>query len=562
MSSVGPAAAPTAVLTRSRRTAVLVVGAVVVAVLVAAVATAVLGGGALPVVRAVVLALVAVTASAMLGPTLAAARLPVTHPARSRLLDAAAGAAAAQTILTATTAVLLYLGTAPAPDDPSFGPGLVAFVEDVPIGRTWALGAGAAALLTALLVAVRSRAGVAVLWPLSALSLVPVAVQGAIGGGALGTTRSAASALLVLLLAVSTWAGTAALHALRVPVRARGTALVSSAAVIIAGAAGWTALREVGAAVPVGVVAFAVVLAAGAAALRGLPIAQLALLAVAVGLGAAAGTARALPDVAARTTPAEILTGAPLPPPATPAALLAGWQPDAFWLAVCVGLLAAYGVAVRRAAVAWSPWRTTSWTAGVLLLAWLTSGGPAVYQEVLFGVHLARLLAVLLLVPVLLAGGAPLRLASAAGARVRVPAGRPVLALAVAAAVVLLLLSGSVLRWTLTDPVGTEAALVVTLVTGVWLVRSVGAVRRTRVVAAVLALLVLEVLGALLIGTGSSLVLADWFGALGWGVDAAAAQRASALVVLPTAVLPTAVLLVRALRLPATEPTTASTVTA
>ncbi|GAA2750919.1 cytochrome c oxidase assembly protein [Amnibacterium kyonggiense] len=564
MTSAGPTAAPAAAIARPMLAPAVVVGAALLAIVVAAATTAALTGGVLPVLRAVVLALLTTAASAVLGTVLAAARLPLAQPMRGRLLDAAAVAAAAQTVLAATTAFLLYLGTSPAPGDPAFGPGLVAFVEDVPIGRTWAIAAGLAALLTALLVGVRSRLGVAVLWPASALALVPVAVQGSIGGGPIGVTRSAAAALLVLLLAVSTWAGTAALRTLRVAAPARGIAIASAIAASVAAAAGWSALRSTGVAVPVGVAALLVVLVAGAVALRGLPTVQLGLLALAVGLGATAAVTRALPEVATRRTPAEILTGAPLPQPATPAALLAAWQPDALWLVVCVGLLAAYAVAVHRAAGPWSRWRAASWTAGVLVLAWLTSGGPAVYEEVLFGVHLARLLAVLLVVPVLLAGGAPLRLLTVLAPHRRLPTGRPLVAAALVVALVLFLLSGPVLQWSLTDPVGTESALVAALLAGTWLVWSISTGGRARAVAAAVALLVSEVIGAVLLGTGSSLVLADWYGALGWGVDAAAAQRASVLAALPVALVPTGILLVRALRAPAVgpAPATAEAVTA
>ena len=210
-------------------------------------------------------------------------------------------------------------------------------------------------------------------------------------------------------------------------------------------------------------------------AFRGL---ELLLLAVGSGLGVAASITQLVPDVPDRTTPAQILTGAPLPPVPALSALLSTWQADPLWLTVCGALLAAYGLAALRA-TAWPVLRSASWVLGVLLLAWLTSGGLAVYQEVLLEAHLLQHIGLLLVVPVLLAGGAPLRLAGRSpgalvvtGSAVLRAVARPVVAAGLAVVAVLALYGTAVLRWSVSDVVGGEVSTAACLAVGALLVRA------------------------------------------------------------------------------------------
>ena len=285
--------------------------------------------------------------------------------------------------------------------------------------------------------------------------------------------------------------------------------------------------------------------------------AQLALLGVGVGLDSAASVTRTAPEVPARSTPAEILTGSPLPGAPTIGSLLGSWRPDALWLVLAAALLVGYGAAVHRSALRWPPARTLAWVAGLVLLVWLTCGGPAVYQQVLVAAHLGQHVALLLVVPVLLAGGAPRRLLaralpSAAPPRPRGLLANPVTALVVVLAIPLLLVGTGLLRWSVDDPVGTETSVVACLLAGALLVHSIGRARDRRTAIAVVAvLLVAETAAAAVLGSSSSLLAADWFGAMGWGTDALTAQQGAAALVWAVAAVPSLILLVVALRSPA-----------
>jgi putative copper resistance protein D len=512
------------------------------------------GGSALLVVRAAADVLLVLAIAAVLGGVVAAGLQREAGP-RGRLLDVAAGGAAAWTVVAAATALLLYLEQAPDPSSPSFGPGLVTFVLEVEIGRAWLLAASLAAVLTALLIAVRSRRGTVGLAMATVVAAVPVALQSAMSGDPLDVERGAVAAGLVQTVALGTWVGVLVLGRTRlVPVVASGAVVlgVGASAPALAADGALTGTAVVGA---VSIVIAGVLAVVGARLTADLRVPQLLLLAVGLGLASAASVTRSMPVVPARTTPAEILTGSPLPQAPSFGALVGSWRPDAVWLVLAGGLLVGHLVAVRRAPTPWAPTRSVSWVVGLLLLVWLTNGGPAVYAPVLVAADLARLVAMLLVVPLLLAAGAPLRLLDTAWPtlRARVPSGslaRPVPALVLTLLVAAAVLGSGLLRWSLTDPIGTETTLALALVLGLLLVRSLGSPgerRRSAIVAAVVLLVVAAGAGALL-ATSSDLLVADWFGAMGWGTDALAAQRGAAVLVLPLALVPLALLLGAALR--------------
>ncbi|GAA4748104.1 hypothetical protein GCM10025783_20320 [Amnibacterium soli] len=546
-----------------RRPAALPVLLLVVAAVAAAVIAAVAGaGGAAPLLLARVGARLALDLSwaAVLG-ILAVLLLAAPRAERRRgaLLDAAAVAAGVAAVAAALTAFLLYVGQAPAVSSPSFGPGLVTFVAEIPVGRTWLIAAILAAVLSAALVAVRSAPGLVVLALLTAACLVPVALQSATPDGTLAGTRSTGAAAFVVLLSTSTWIGaTAVLSAGRARGGSRALRAIAPVCTVLAVAAlllGGMPLLPFGLAV---VGALVLALVAGSARARS---ASVVLLGVAAGLGVAGRVLQAAPtSAAARTSPAAILTGAPLPPAPTAARLLAAVQPDAIWLVVGAGLLAAHLVAVvrlRRSGRSWPALRTLSWTAGVLVLVWCTSGGPAVYAPVLLSAQLTQHAALTVAVPLLLAGGAPLRLLHALRSDRTEQRDLPrvlqhPVPVAVLAAIAFLALHGSpLLRWSVTDAIGAEWSLLQCVVTGALVVAAVlGGPRRAAVAATVL-LLLIETAAAAVLGAGSGLLLADWYGAMGWGTDALVDQRIGAVLAWVVTAAPTLVLLVVALRRPA-----------
>ena len=135
-------------------------------------------------------------------------------------------------------------------------------------------------------------------------------------------------------------------------------------------------------------------------------------------MGAAMGLGTALaatplpenPNEFAPLTPAEILTGDPLPPELTPMGWLTVWDVDLLWLAVSVlGIVVyLYGVIRLRArGDSWPIGRTVSWILGMLVLLYVTNGAPNAYQEFLFSMHMVGHMMLSMLVPVLLVPGAP-----------------------------------------------------------------------------------------------------------------------------------------------------------
>jgi putative copper resistance protein D len=108
--------------------------------------------------------------------------------------------------------------------------------------------------------------------------------------------------------------------------------------------------------------------------------------------------------------------------------LVTAWQLDAIAVAVLVLAAAAYltGVAlvpVRDPGARWPAARTAAFLAGLAVCAYATNGSIAVYDKALFTAHMAGHLALVMVAPVLLVAGRPLRLALAAAApqrRVRI----------------------------------------------------------------------------------------------------------------------------------------------
>ena len=118
-------------------------------------------------------------------------------------------------------------------------------------------------------------------------------------------------------------------------------------------------------------------------------------------------------------TPAQILTGDPLPPELTDLAWITVWDVDILWLTISLLGIALYlnGVRILRArGDMWPVARTMSWVAGMLVLLYVTSGAPNAYQEYLFSVHMVGHMMLSMLVPVLLVPGAPVTLLSRAQA--------------------------------------------------------------------------------------------------------------------------------------------------
>ncbi|MFZ9744899.1 MAG: cytochrome c oxidase assembly protein [Aquiluna sp.] len=142
---------------------------------------------------------------------------------------------------------------------------------------------------------------------------------------------------------------------------------------------------------------------------------ELFVMGLAIGLGTAlaATPLPENPNEFAPLTPAEILTGDPLPPELTPIGWITTWDIDLLWLAVAVISIALYlygVIRLRSRGDSWSIARTVSWVAGMLVLLYVTNGAPNAYQEFLFSMHMVGHMMLSMLVPVLLVPGAPVTL--------------------------------------------------------------------------------------------------------------------------------------------------------
>ncbi|MFV2143807.1 cytochrome c oxidase assembly protein [Isoptericola sp. G70] len=132
---------------------------------------------------------------------------------------------------------------------------------------------------------------------------------------------------------------------------------------------------------------------------------------VAVALGS---TAPPVPDdVPADASPAYQLTGYPLPPEPTAARWLTEWAAEPVLAFACLAGIVVYvrwALRLRRRGDRWPVGRTLTWCAGMLLMLWTTNGAPTVYGHVIFSGHMIQHMTLAMLVPLLLVLAAPVTL--------------------------------------------------------------------------------------------------------------------------------------------------------
>ncbi|WP_353826984.1 cytochrome c oxidase assembly protein [Agromyces sp. SYSU T0242] len=518
-------------------------------------------------------------------------------------LDVAAASAAVLTVASAATTVLTFVlvtGVEVTFTD-RFGQQLGQFVTSIELGQAWLATTLVAAAVTVLAFAVRNHTALVFVTVLAVASLVPLAQQ----GHAAGTSghNEAVAALGLHLVFVAAWLGgllTIVLlkHALdgdrlvTVLSRYSTVALVSFIVVAISGYASaalrigsWEQLAtQYGVLVALKVAALVALGLLGALQRRvmigrisretvpgGAPtpaanrmfrllvVVELAFMGIASGVAAAlARTATPVPEdvsVGLARTPAEILTGELLPPPPDAWRYLTSWSPDLIWLLACgfgIFFYVAGVVRLRRRGDRWPWYRVVLWVSGMLVLAWVTSGGVAAYEQYLFSAHMLAHMTLTMAVPVLLVPGAPVTLAARAirprkdGSR----GGREWILLAVHSRfagvianpiVAAVLFAGSLwvfyysplFRWAMEDHViGHQWMNVHFLITGYLFVQSLIGIDPVpyRLPYPFRLLLLLGTMAfhaffglAIMMGTG--LILADWYGAMGWGTDALVDQQ-------------------------------------
>lgn len=513
------------------------------------------------------------------------------EPAHDRAMDVAAGAAGLWTVLAATTTFLTFLSVANVPVtlDDQFGRTLAFFLTDTELGRAWLIMTIIAAAVTVLSFALRDRYALIGLTLLAGGGLIPLAEQGHAAGAS--GHDAAVTSLALHLESASVWlGGLVALVFLRGALEARGRvgvvlarystlALLCFVVVAVSGVfnaglrlGSWEALTTgYGLLVLLKTLSLVALGVFGVVQRRWLVgrmtshpertsrpfwwfiTAELAFMGIASGVAAAlARTATPVEEVVATDladpTPAEILTGDPLPSALTPLSWITEWNVDLLWALVCAFLLFFYlagVVRLHRRGDSWQVGRTISWTAGVLLLAYLTCGAPNVYQEYLFSVHMLAHMGLGMAVPVLLVPGAPVTLALRAihrrtdGTRgprewVLVLVHNPIATVLTNPIVAAVMFAGSLwvfyytslFSWATTTHLGHYWMIVHFLITGYLFVLSMIGIDpvKKRLPYPMRLLTLFATMGfhaffGLSIMTRSGLFLADWYGAMGrtWG---------------------------------------------
>jgi putative copper resistance protein D len=309
-----------------------------------------------------------------------------------------------------------------------------------------------------------------------------------------------------------------------------------------------------------------------------LVVSELAFMGVASGVAAA--LARTSPPVEATEiadlpdpSPALILTDRELPPELTSETWVSQWNLDLLWLIV-VGFGAFFYIAgvvrLRRRGDKW-PWaRTVAWILGLALLCWITSGPINVYERYLFSVHMLGHMLLSMATPVLLVLAAPITLGMRAikprkdgsrGAREWLLLAvqsrfaklltHPLVAGLLFASSLWLFYYSPLFRWATEDHVGHTWMVIHFLVTGFLFAQTLIGIDPLpnrapfplRLIL-LLATMALHAFFGLSLVTGTSLLLADWYGAMGrtWGSSPLADQQAGGAVAWSVGEIPTVLL--------------------
>lgn len=497
-------------------------------------------------------------------------------------LDVASIGAAAFTISSAAVGFLTFLDVfnPQLSVGPEFGAQLGRFLVDTELGRTWLITTIAAATITVLAFAVRGWTATLLTGALAAASLVPMATQG--HSGDLASHGLVVTALTIHILGAAVWLGGLVLLVVVRPVLERDRVRVvlerySSIALVafllVAASGILRSLAAIASPVELVTTSYGIVLCVKIVALVAMGVLgawyrirliasertgafwwvvglELALMGVAS--GAAAALARSAPPVGEEPpvaqTPAEILTGEPLPPELTPIRFLTAWDLDPLWL-----LVGAFGIAfylagvlrLRRRGDHWPIYRTVLWVLGMLLLIWVTNGALNAYGHTLFSVHMMLHMLLSMAIPLMLVPGAPVTLAARAvhkrddGSRggrewilwiVHNPIAKvlthPLVAAGIFIGSLWLFYFSDLFRWTLYDHLGHEWMVAHFLISGYLFVMSLVGIDpvpyRFPYAGRLITLIVVMAMHAffgIAIMSQSGLMVAEWFGAMGrtWG---------------------------------------------
>jgi cytochrome c oxidase assembly factor CtaG/putative copper export protein len=511
------------------------------------------------------------------------------HQERQRLQPLASWAAALWLAASATYFVMTYLsasGTALS-YGPEFSEGLWLFATEIELGVLLAANTLIALVLSLTTMAFTGQRMVAVNAAIGLAGLYPLAESGHASSDA--GHAVAVNSLLMHLVGISVWVGgLVALYAVFYANSERAGQLVmrystlALAAFILVAISGFTSgyvrlyspadlLSDYGLML-IGKAVLLVVLGAFGAMHRlklakefaqkakgfwKLVTLELVIMGLAMGLGTAlARTPLPISDSEfVPPTPAQLLTGDPLPPELTPLSWFTVWDFDPLWTTIVLFGIVLYlrGVMILQArGDKWPLSRTIPWLMGMAVLFYVTNGAPNAYQEYLFSVHMVGHMVLSMMVPVLLVPGAPVTLLSRAqaprtdGSRglrewalwaVHTPyawfISHPLIAGLNFALSLVMFYYTPLFRWATEEHLGHQWMLVHFLITGYLFVQSlIGVDPQPHKPAFPLKLMLLigtmafhAFFGLGLMGE-RSLLLADWFGSMGrtWGDDPMADQ--------------------------------------
>lgn len=145
-----------------------------------------------------------------------------------------------------------------------------------------------------------------------------------------------------------------------------------------------------------------------------LAVSEVVFMSIAMGLSVALSKSAPPVPQTTDTNQQSALLGFPEPKPITLVRFLTAFHPDYFFIAVAVIMAGLYLVGVRmlvRRGDTWSLGRTIPWLVGCFGLLFATSGGPSVYGAVNFSTHMIQHMVLMMYVPPLLVLGAPILLA-------------------------------------------------------------------------------------------------------------------------------------------------------
>ncbi len=539
-----------------------------------------------------------------------------SRPEFGRSLDIAAAASAVWAITSGVAGFLTFLSVynQPIRVDDQFGSILGTFLTTTELGQAWLATTLIAAAVTVLCFAVRNLTLLAFVAALAAAGLLPVATQGHRGGTA--DHDIAVSAIYLHVLFAAVWLGGLLTLALvqntlekgRLEVVLRRYSSLALACFVVVAVSGYVSaairleslpnllspygvlvLIKIGALLALGVFGAAQrqfligrMSRSQSSTGRGyfwvIAAAELAFMGIASGVAAAlARTATPVPEISAADladpTPAELLTGAPLPPPASIVNYFTTWSLDLIWLLACAFGVLFYVLAVlrlRRRGDQW-PWhRTALWIAGLGVLFWITNGGVNAYEHYLFSAHMLAHMVLAMMVPVLLVPGAPITLALRAIAkrtdgsrgprewlmllvhsRYFVFLANPIVAAVLFTASLWVFYFSPLFSWATTDHLGHEWMVVHFLLTGYLFVSVLIGIdpapaRPTYPIRLVLLLstMAFHAFFGLALMSGTGLLAADWYGAMGWGTSALVDQQAGGGIAWSVGEIPNAILAV------------------